>query len=148
MRETESLSNNRAKAVGSDNEPARQTARLSARLDDSYTAHSARLVLGDVRHARQLLDPGAGSSRAVEHDRVENCSTRREAIVTKWSKSVGRCKLAIGVFPVRRTHPHPGEVCRGCALDLVEDIHVGKDPRRLWAQILRADLVARKLRSV
>ena len=33
---------------------------------------------------------------------------------------------------------------RTAALDLVENAHIGQNSRRLWAQILGADLVARK----
>jgi hypothetical protein len=148
MHESEALAHNGPKPVSSDNELALQVTGFSARLDDSYTAHPTSVIFGYVCDARQLFYARTRSSRPVNHDCVENRSTHGQPILPERLKSVRRREFAVGEMSVWRAHPHAGEVRRPRPLDLLQNLHVVQNARGLWAQVLRARLVARKLRSV
>jgi hypothetical protein len=146
--ETKSLSHHRAEAVCSDNVSAGEICGAPIGADHSHATDATGLVSVDVRYAHLFFDARTSCSRTAEHYRIENGSTHSEAVLAERVESMVRSKLSVGVFPVRCSHPHAGKVSRAGALDLVQDLHIGENAGRLWAQVLRAGLVTRKPGSV
>jgi hypothetical protein len=106
------------------------------------------VILANVGYAHELFDACACRPRSTDDNLIEDGSPDSETIVAKWAKPVIRREFAVGAMAVRRADPHPGQVGRERSLDLVENIHVGQNPRPLRAQVLGARLVAGKFCSV
>src|SRR5437868_1857226 len=142
--EAESSADHGAKAVGTDHEPGIERARRAVRSDYAHAADPRRSIAGKVGDMHPFLDARAGVARATQHDLVENGPANSQTFVAKSTESVIGREFSAGDHSIGRAAAHSGQMRRTAALDLVENAHIGQNSRRLWAQILGADLVARK----
>ena len=146
--QTQPASNDGAQPISTDDVPGPERARLPIGREGGDATHPRRSISGEIGDAHGFFDTRSGRARAAEHDFVENRPPDGEAFVAKPVEAVIGRKLSDGDVAVGGANYHPGEMRRIASLDFVEHTHVREDSRRLRAQILGADLVARELRPV
>lgn len=144
----ETPANHRAKAVSSDNDAALKLAPRVVGGVHHHTVYAASMITRKVGNPRAFLDTRSGVSGPPEQDLVEDSSPQSEAPVSESREALYARELGVDGLTVRRAQSHPRQLGSACFLDFFEHTHVGEYPRRLGAQILRAHLVARKVRAI
>src|SRR3954466_3869428 len=129
----------RPQSVSADHEsrskPCRTVAENRRRLD-------AIAIELEVRQPRSFGDPRPGIARPLEEQLVEHLAAHRQTAITEGHEAMAGDELAANHRAIRSPNDDTLESRRAGLLDRGKRVHVAKNPRRLWTQVLGTGLGA------
>lgn len=144
-------------------EPSRYDGSQSVRADDdrrgeflSRSGCVQRFHAGDsaVRITNQRCDAHAFVNAstsfpcAIDEQPVENRSAQCETAIAIPTIAIGFRKPTVERRAIRSSNAHPDKLCGAGSFDPRKHLHLVEDARCLWAHVLGARLVARKVGAV